>query len=211
MEVNKIIQADCFEYSLNIPDKSIDAIITDPPYNINYHSTYYKRGNPFDKIVGDTTFSYISFIEWYYNKLRDASAMFIFCSYKNLPVDDKIKNMIIWVKNDWSAGDLKGDFGNQYECILFLPKPDFILHSKRYSNVWQYDRVKPKYHPTEKPLDLMKRLIEVSTDENDLILDPFCGSGTTCLAAKIMKRRYTGIEIDKKYCKIARSRLKSML
>ena len=72
-----------------------------------------------------------------------------------------IKNVIIWVKNNWSAGDLYGDFGNQYECIAFIPKEKFMLKSKRYSNVWHFDRV-PSHklvHPTQKPVSLIRRLI----------------------------------------------------
>ena len=64
------------------------------------------------------------------------------------------------------------------------------------------------YHPTQKPLSIVSKLIKVSSNENDIILDPFLGSGTTAVAAKQLKRNFIGIEISKKYCKIARDRLK---
>ncbi|MGC8771582.1 MAG: DNA-methyltransferase [Brevinematia bacterium] len=62
-------------------------------------------------------------------------------------------------------------------------------------------------HPTQKPLNLMKALIELTTVENQIVLDPFCGSGTTLLAALILKRHYIGIDIDKKYCEISEKRI----
>jgi len=62
-------------------------------------------------------------------------------------------------------------------------------------------------HPTQKPIALIRWLILKYTNEKDLILDPFCGSGTTCVAAKMLGRRYVGIDISEKYCEISRQRL----
>lgn len=62
-------------------------------------------------------------------------------------------------------------------------------------------------HPTQKPVELMKALIELTTQENQIVLDPFCGSGSTLVAAKELNRKYIGIELDKNYCEIARKRL----
>ncbi len=65
----------------------------------------------------------------------------------------------------------------------------------------------PNLHPTTKPLSLMKELVRLFSNENDRILDPFCGSGTTLVAAKDLNRRAIGIEIEEKYCEIAAKRL----
>jgi site-specific DNA-methyltransferase (adenine-specific) len=62
-------------------------------------------------------------------------------------------------------------------------------------------------HPTQKPLDLLKRIVLASTDKNDVVLDPFCGSGTTGVACKRLNRSFIGIEIDKAYCDLAKKRL----
>ena len=66
-----------------------------------------------------------------------------------------------------------------------------------------------EYHPTQKPIDVFARAILNSTDENDIVFDPFLGSGTTALAAKQLKRNYIGIEISEKYCEIARKRVEA--
>ena len=67
--------------------------------------------------------------------------------------------------------------------------------------------VKKGVHPAEKPVDLIKRFIRVSSKENDIILDPFLGSGTTAVAAKDLNRKYIGYEISKEYCQIAKKRI----
>lgn len=117
-----------------------------------------------------------------------------------------VKNTIIWVKNNWTAGDLKGNLGNQYECIIFGTRGKFSLHGHRFSNVWEFDRVPPTHHPTMKPIALVGRGIEIATKEGDTVLDPFLGSGTTLRAALETKRNCFGFEIDRKYEKIIKTR-----
>jgi len=205
MEVNKIICGDCLEVMKGIPNNSIDLVVTDPPYGINYLSNYYKYNNPHSKIINDDKL-FIDINECW-RVLKPTGSLFVFYSQKKPLVDKRIKNIIIWVKNNWSAGDLYGDFGNQYECIAFMPKEKFKLKSKRYSNVWQFKREIPKYHPTQKPVSIIERIIESSTNKNDIILDPFIGSGTTAVACKETGRKYIGIEISEEYCEIARRRI----
>ncbi len=196
---------DCLEVMKELEDNSIDCIITDPPYGLNYLSNYYKYGNPHKLIENDDSF-FIP-IEELWNKLNSSGAMYVFYSHKIPLIDDRVKNTIIWVKNNWSAGDLFGDYGNQYECIAYMPKGDFKINGKRYSNVWFFDREIPHYHPTQKPTPLINRIIESATNEGDIILDPFLGSGTTARACKDLNRKCIGIEISKNYCDIAIKRL----
>ena len=207
MEKNKIFNEDCIEGLKKIPSDSIDCIIIDPPYGINYHSGYYKNGNPHKPIVNDDTL-FIP-IDDLWRVLKPTGAMFIFFSHKVPFIDKRVKNVIIWVKNNWTAGDLYKDFGNQYECIAYMPKDDFKLHSKRYSNVWKFDRISADnlLHPTQKPESIIRRLIETATEKRDLVLDCFMGSGTTAVACKQMERNFIGFEIDKSYVDIAERRL----
>jgi len=204
--VNKVIHGDCLEVMKEMPDECIDCIITDPPYGIEYYSNRYVSGNPHDKIIGDKSF--LLPIDELWRLLKPSGAIFSFYSHKKPLLDTRLKNVIIWVKNNWTAGDLYGDFGNQYECIGFLPKDNFKLRNKkRYSNVWFFDRVPPKFHPTQKPIGLISRIIECGSREGDIILDPFLGSGTTAVACKRLGRKFIGIEINQEYCKIAEERL----
>lgn len=147
-----IEQGDALELMKKLPDESIDAVITDPPYGINYNSNRYKNGNPFSSIKNDHLIFFP--IDEMLRVLRPTGALFAFYSFKRPVMDERIKNSIVWVKNNWSAGDLNGDFGNQYEQVLFIPREKFRIHSKRYSNVWAFDKVPATelVHPTQKPL-----------------------------------------------------------
>lgn len=203
--INKVICGDCLEVMKAIPDGSVDLVITDPPYGLSYFSNYYKHGNPHQKIIGDSDLLFP--IDELWRILKPSGAIFSFHSHKKPIQDVRLKNNIIWVKNNWSAGDLEGDFGNQYELIAFLPKEDFKLKEKRYSNVWHFARQEPILHPTQKPIDLIIRIIRCGSNPGGIILDPFFGSGTTVEACKLLHRNFIGIEINPDYCKIAEERL----
>lgn len=205
IELNKIHNMDCLEGLKQIEDNSVDCIIIDPPYGINYLSNHYKNGNPHKKIINDDVLFIPMDDLW--RVLKPTGCMFIFYSHKKPLVDERVKNVIVWVKNNWTAGDLEGDFGNQYELIAYMPKDEFKILSKRYSNVWKFNRIAPELHPTQKPVDIIRRLIETSTTENMIVLDCFMGSGTTAVACKQLKRNFIGFEIDKDYCDIANKRL----
>jgi len=207
IETNKIHNMDCLEGLKQIDDNSIDVIITDPPYGIEYKSNHYKWNNPHKEIINDDTFFFP--IEELWRVLKPSGAIFCFFSHKIPLVDKRLKNTIIWVKNNWTAGDLEGDFGNQYECLGFLPKESFKIKGKRFSNVWHFNRI-PSHklkHPTEKPLDLIMRIVQCSSNKGDLVLDPFMGSGTTAVASKQLERSFIGFELRKEYCDKAQERL----
>lgn len=121
----------------------------------------------------------------------------------------KIKNILIWEKNNGTMGDLKGSYRKSAEFIIFATKGRHILNGKRDTDVLHFKRVPPskQEHQNQKPIKLIKYLISKSSKRGDTVLDCFMGSGTTCLAAKKMHRNYIGIEIDKKYYNIARRRI----
>ena len=201
--IGKIINANCLDILKDIPDNSIDCVITDPPFGINYQSN--RRKIKHEKIVNDDAL--FLFLNELIRITKEDGCLFIFYSWKNKLIDDRIKNEIIWVKDNWSAGDLKGNYGNMYETIAFIPRLGFKMQ-KRYPNVFECKRANCELHPTEKPVGIINFLLRSATKKDDLILDPFCGSGTTCVAAKQNHRRYIGIDISDKYCEIARRRLK---
>jgi site-specific DNA-methyltransferase (adenine-specific) len=121
----------------------------------------------------------------------------------------KLKTIIIWVKDNWSAGDLEGSFGNQYEQILFLSKGRHKIRGKRWSNVWEFPRVPAKQllHPAQKPTALLRRAIEASSDVGYDVVDPFCGSGSTGVAARECGRGFLMCDMDEKMARSSRVRL----
>lgn len=126
MEINKIHCMDCLEGLKEIEDNSVDLIVTDPPYGINYHSHYYKNGNPHTPIVNDDTLFLP--LDELWRILKPTGAMFVFFSHKNPLVDKRIKNTIIWVKNNWSAGDLFGDNHCSGQILRNCVHPKLGLH-----------------------------------------------------------------------------------
>ena len=130
--------------------------------------------------------------------------MYVFCRWDNLNELPKPKSVIAWVKNKWSMGDLKHEHGRQWEAIAFYPQEKHEF-KKRIPDVIRANRTGNNLHPTEKPISLIKTIIDANI--GNTILDPFMGSGTTLVAAKQLGRDAVGIEISEKYCEIARKRL----
>lgn len=207
LALDQLIQGDAFEVVKQIPDNYADCICIDPPYGINYFSGHYKGINPHKKIIGDENLHFP--LDELWRILKPTGAMFVFYSQKHPLVDSRVKNTIIWVKDNWTAGDLEGDFGNQYELIAFMPKAKFKINGKRFSNVWKCPRIPADklQHPTQKPIDLISKIILCATKKNGVVLDCYAGSGTTLVAAKRLGRHYFGVEIETKYIEVAKKRL----
>jgi len=215
LNINAIYNGDCLELMKKIPDETVDMVLTDPPYGIAFRSGH--RKNKYDKIKNDDNLGWLDdFVNECFRVAKNNTAHYIFCSQHNI---DKFKaafekkfifkNLLVWVKNNTSMGDLKGSFACRTEFILLFMKGRRLINGRRSDNVLYYKRTGNKLHPTEKPVDLLRHLIEKFSNTNDVVLDPFMGSGSTIVAAKEMNRRYIGIEIDKKYFEIAKNRLES--
>jgi site-specific DNA-methyltransferase (adenine-specific) len=121
-----------------------------------------------------------------------------------------LKNVLIWEKNNWTRGDVAGNYGYQYEMILYAHKGRRHLFGRRDPNVIHVNKVPSNHmqHPTEKPIRLLEYFITKSTKEGEVVLDMFMGIGSTCLAAKQTNRNYIGIEIEKAWFDIAQERLR---
>lgn len=243
--INKIICGDCLEIMKDIPDKSVDLVLTDPPYNEDYK---YRNSNFKDKRDDYYEFLEKVFIELK-RILKDNGSFYLKHSSKQIdkliPLLNKhfmFRNLIIWISN--SQAHPKMNYDSYYEPIYFYTKTDKYIFNKRAElrekppNYWSgegkefigllvncwYDIKKiqagclrkveggkigkEKPHPCSMPEKLAQRIIKVSSNKNDLILDPFLGSGTTAVACKHLKRNFIGIEISPDYCKIASERLR---
>ena len=120
-----------------------------------------------------------------------------------------VKSVLVWDRMAHGMGDLKSAFAPQYDTCIFAIKGPYVFPNSRPADVIQCQRLSgmKMTHPNEKPVELMQRLIEMTTKPNDLILDPFAGSGTTLVAALQSGRRYMGIEISPQHFETAQKRL----
>ena len=179
----------------------VDLVLTDPPYGIDFQSSRRIERLRHPKIQGDKEFPM-----WLFD-LKPSNAMFVWCRWDVLMGLPRPKSFIAWDKCVHSMGDLEHEFGRQWEGCAFYPA-DGHEFNFRPVDVIRCQRVPPEQmlHPNEKPVGAIAPLIRANKGET--ILDPFMGSGTTLVAAKLLGRRAIGIEIEEKYCKIAVDRLR---
>lgn len=206
--LNRIIHGDCLEIMRHMPNESIDMVLTDPPYLVNYQS---RDGR---KIAGDRSGSWLkpAFAE-IYRVLKKNS--FLICFY-GFPWVDEFMNAwkaagfkplehFVWKKNYSSSKD----FAERCHESAYLlgkgwPKQPSIIPPSVLE--WQYTG--NKLHPTQKPIVALLPLIKAYSKKGSIILDPFAGSGSTADAAKKLGRQHISIEIDQNYADIALRRLK---
>lgn len=217
LRTNTIIHGDCLKILKTLPSNSIDAIITNPPYGINFQSRFRKdKTRWFPKIANDKA-PYIWWLHDAARVLKPKGALLCFTRYDTeeafrfaIRLAGLIpKTQIIWDKRRYTVGDCLGDFSLNHENIVFAVKGRFLFPNGRPCSVIPIERLGSTRltHPNEKPVELLKYLIEAVSGPGDLILDPFVGSGTTAVAAKTLGRRFIGIELDRGYANAARARI----
>lgn len=212
-----LYNGDCLEVMDKLIEQGVkvDCILTDPPYGMNYKSNY--RKDKYEVITNDND---LSFLDDLFIKLdsilKDNSHIYMFCSWHNVDVFKqefekyfKLKNILVWEKNNTSMGDLKGSYAPKHEFILFGHKGRRERNGFRYPDVLKANRTGNKLHPTQKPVDLLQLLILQSSNENDVVLDPFMGSGSTGVACVNTNRKFIGIELDKNYFEITKGRIEN--
>jgi site-specific DNA-methyltransferase (adenine-specific) len=211
MKTNEIIKGDCLQVMKSIPKNSIDLILTDPPYgdNVAYGTTNKSILNNENPLINCS-----ALIE-FYRVLKKNRSVYIFTNWKHYPfltefiiryTKFRIRHLIIWKKHNFGLG---WAFRHQYEMILVLEKGKPKYNLKDFSDVQIASHINHNQltHPHEKPIDLIIKIIDHSSKEGDLILDPFCGSGAICKASQIKNRRFIGIELDEKYVGMAKNKL----
>lgn len=190
---------DCREILPLLP--RVDAVVTDPPYGMEFRSNYRAVRPKFHAIANDHSADALIFA----TEIEAAHSKYVFCRWDNLPEVQKPKSVVTWVKNNWSMGDLTGEHARQTEVALFYPGQNHYFPSGRPSDVIQAPRTGNEWHPTEKPVQL---IWHVARWTSGIILDPFMGSGTTGVACVKLGRKFIGIEIDEGYFNIACRRIR---
>lgn len=223
MDINKIYLGDAYELIKAIPDKSIDCIYTDIPYLIDNHG--FGKSELGDRMKQKTRELKsidkgidFSILNEFIRVLKKINIM-IWCSklqiIELLNYFDNYKcrfEIIVWCKTNPSPTVNNVWLPDIEYCLYFREKgvklnDGYELKSKYYVSPLNIDDKSIFNHPTIKPIELVKRHLLHTTQPNDIILDCFVGSGTTCLAAKQLGRNYIGMEIDEKWHKIATDRL----
>jgi len=209
-----IYHGDCMEMFELLAPGSVDLAWTDPPYGIGYIALRRKILPIQDKLANDEK-PHTEFVAPIVRTVKDGGAVYL-CTRFDVSaqwVDAlketgvRVKNPIYWVKTLPSIGDCLGDRGNCVEIILFAHVGRHLLRGKREMNAWTISRPEGNGHPTPKPLELVRRCIQASSDPGDLILDPFLGSGTTAVACALTGRRFIGAEIDAAYFDLSCERI----
>lgn len=236
----KLFNEDCLEVMKLLPDKSVDCIITDPPYGVSFKNDFYNdKTDDILKIMPDW------FAQWK-RILKDNSFLFVFAGVRTLHnwiqtginAGFTYKNIV--ATRSFNNGSIRApsNFGFQFQPIIvfsngqgrklnqvdFIPTSASWFKDKRNPNPkpYTYDypnwiktewafasakRANKSFHPNEKNVDLIKFLIEVATNENEVVMDTFMGCGSTGIACKKCNREFIGIELDKHYFDLAEKRI----
>lgn len=224
--MNKLYNDDCLNIIKSIPDNSIDLIATDPPYRTTSRGNAGNSGGMLQKkinkqgIVFDNNNCDVKiWMPEIYRILKDGSHCYIMTNHVNLIEYLNVATQcgfhfiksLIWDKQNKIMGQY---YMSQFEYILFFRKGKGVkINHCGTSDILSVPNKKLKdennknLHDTEKPVELMKILIDNSSKENDLVMDPFMGIGATGVAAKELNRDFIGIEIDPKYFNVAKQRI----
>lgn len=217
---DRVINASCFDVLPEIPDKSIQLVLTDPPYVFSLSSSTGK------KKAERSLSGYIENMAFFFSQIARESKRILlpsgfllcFCNWQSLPSVSKgfaisempITDVVVWDK-EWIGVGWNKAFRARHELIAVSAMPNAVIRDRRASNIvnykWQAVHSGKTGHPTEKPVELLKHFIKHCSNEGELVLDPFAGSGSTLVAAQAENRHFLGIEIEEKWCSVAKERL----
>lgn len=211
--MNKIVCDDANNFLKKLLPKSVDLVLTDPPYG-----------------VGISSWDDEAPLEWCKEIpriMKDNASLLVFCGKQNrFEIEKTLRdnNLHFWQELIWVYGNggvtRKVSYNGHHEPILWFVKDcdDFYfnIEGKKWIDTWTViDRARPqknyncdkKIHPTQKALQVVKRLIEYHSKKDDVILDPYMGSATTAVACKLLGRNFVGCELDEGYVDLANKRL----
>ena len=219
---------DCLDILKNIPNNSIDLIVADPPYRTTSRGCsgtmggYWKSEKAKKGIIFDyNNISCEDYLPHFYRILKEKTICYIMCNNVNLikiintgiECGFKFVKCLIWEKGNKICG--RYYMGCFEYIILFRKGGDRPINNCGTPDILSIPIKKLKdengknLHDTEKPVELMKVLVENSSNELETVLDPFMGIGSTGIACKELNRNFIGIELDEKYFNIAKERIES--
>jgi site-specific DNA-methyltransferase (adenine-specific) len=225
-----LIQGDALKLLPMLEANSVDLIVTDPPYfildTVKRISSLAKEWDSFKNEEDYKNFS-VAYLSEFYRILKSGGSCFVFWSERHLFLIDeilrninfKLYKIIIWYYPNILKGFSNKRWHNTYDFIFHLVKGDkpkvfnasFVKEENK--DVWIFPKPQhnfkedKKFHPTQKPLQLIQRIVKMFSNEGDIVLDAFLGSGTTMVACRDLKRSCIGIEINPEYIEITKRRL----
>lgn len=224
-----MVQGDCLDilhtHTL-IPDNSIDLVLSDPPYNVareNNFDTMGRSGIDFGEWDHDADI--LSWIDQLPRIMKKDGSVIIFNAWRNLPaIADKleengfvVKDLFRWIKNNPMPRNRDRRYIIDYEFAIIAVNKKAKWTFNRQDDKYERPEFrcpivagKEKFHPTQKPVQLLEHLLKIHSNENDMVLDPFAGSGSTGVACANLNRRFLGIELNKKYFDTAKERIESV-
>lgn len=235
VKLNKIELMDCLEYLKLIPTNSVDLVVTDPPYNVSINKNIKCNHLNITKNFGswDYNFDPVPVLKELKRVLKPNGQIYVFCATKQIPIymdyfmeNSFFRNLLVWNKTNPAPRIDKKNwiFSNEYIIYAINEKVkvsnstfNYASHKEMFnifitSSLQSKERLKinrKAVHPTQKPLSVLKSLIEVSSKEGDVVLDCFMGVGSTAVACKQLGRNFLGCEFDEKYLYYANRRLEN--
>lgn len=244
VEFNKIYNMDCIIGMKGIPNDTIDLVVTDPPFAIdfkakrnNYHRTASRVIEGYSEIPKEKYYNFtLKWMEEIYRVLKVSGSMYVFSGWNNLKdilvAIDELEfitvNHIIW-KYQFGVVTKRKFVTSHYHCLYlckndvkrkFFPYSRFgkdengkdgsSLHYQDKEDVWIINReywTGDQKTPTKLPAELIEKILMYSSEEEDIVLDPFLGSGQVAIVSKMLNRKYIGFEIVKEYYQFAKERL----
>jgi len=209
---------DCLDVLRGLESGSVDAVVTDPPYGVDFQSARRTESQRFAKIANDKT----PFVWWLYDAarvLKDGGCLVCFCRWDVAEAFRAaigwagltVKTQLVWDRENHGLGDLKGSPAPRHDLLWFAVKGKYALPGKRPTSVYRATRLAGSQlqHPNQKPVELMQAIVRDYCSPGGTVLDPFMGSGTTGVACKLEGRSFIGVEREPEYVETARQRIEA--
>ncbi|MEW8051104.1 MAG: DNA methyltransferase [Candidatus Thiodiazotropha sp.] len=207
LPLDKIIEGDCIELMRQMPAKSVDLVVTDPPYLVNYKDRFGRS------ILNDNDDYWVSpAFSQLYRLLKPNSFCVSFCGWSSIDLfvsaskqaGFQTVGQLVWQK-DYASSSFYISIHHEQAIVLAKGTPEKPSNPLKSVLPWSYSG--NKLHPTQKHVDVIAPLVETFSNQGETVLDPFCGSGTTAVAAHELGRHYIGIEKAPEFAETARQRL----